>query len=139
MAHEFHLPDVGEGLTEAVVISWYVEVGEVVSMDAALVEVETDKAVTAIPSPFTGTVRDVRVGPGDIVTVGDVLVVFDGALFTRVLRGWSVLFPAFDLEPDLGGHAVLVCLLLAVVPYVAATLWPTWRSAVIDPDTVIRS
>jgi len=67
------------------------------------------------------------------------LVVFDGALFTRVLKGWSVLFPAFDLEPDLGGHAVLVCLLLAVVPYVGATLWPTWRSAVIDPDAVIRS
>lgn len=67
------------------------------------------------------------------------LVVFDGALFTRVLKGWSVLFPAFDLEPDLSGHAALVCLLFAVVPYVGATLWPIWRSAVIDPDAVIRS
>ena len=42
MAHEFHLPDVGEGLTEAVVISWYVEIGEAVTMDAPIVEVETD-------------------------------------------------------------------------------------------------
>ena len=75
MAHEFHLPDVGEGLTEAVVISWYVEVGEVVTMDAALVEVETDKAVIDIPSPHAGVLLYQGAGPGETLEVEALLAV----------------------------------------------------------------
>lgn len=63
----------------------------------------------------------------------------DGALFTRVLKGWSVLFPAFDVTPGLDAYSLLLCLLLAVVPYVVASLVPAWRAAITDPDTVIRS
>ena len=67
------------------------------------------------------------------------VVVLNGVVFSRVLKGWSVLFPVYDLAPNLGAHVALVCLLLAVVPYVGATVWPSWRSSVIDPDAVIRS
>lgn len=67
------------------------------------------------------------------------LVVFDGALFARVLRGWSVLFPPFDVSPGLDSYTLLVCLPLAVMPYVAASLVPAWRAAVTDPDSILRS
>lgn len=67
------------------------------------------------------------------------LVVFDGALFARVLRGWSVLFPPFEVSPALDAYTLLVCLPLAVMPYLAASLVPAWRAAVTDPDTIIRS
>ena len=66
------------------------------------------------------------------------LILFDGVLFVRILKGWSVLFPSFALEPALDAYTGLLCLLLAVVPYVAANLVPSWRSSIIDPDSVIR-
>lgn len=79
MAHEFHLPDVGEGLTEAVVISWYVEVGEVVAMDAPLVEVETDKAVIDIPAPHAGVLLYQGAEPGETLAVEALLAVVGDA------------------------------------------------------------
>lgn len=75
MAHEFHLPDVGEGLTEAVVIGWYVEVGEVVAMDAPLVEVETDKAVIDIPAPHAGVLLYQGAEAGETLAVDALLAV----------------------------------------------------------------
>ena len=79
MAHEFHLPDVGEGLTEAVVISWYVEIGEAVTMDAPLVEVETDKAVIDIPSPHAGVLLYQGAEPGQTLAVEALLAVVGDA------------------------------------------------------------
>ena len=79
MAHEFHLPDVGEGLTEAVVISWYVGVGETVTMDAPLVEVETDKAVIDIPSPHAGVLLYQGAEPGETLEVEALLAVVGDA------------------------------------------------------------
>ena len=66
------------------------------------------------------------------------LVLFDGLLFARILKGWSVLFPSFELHPGLDAYTGLLCLLFAVVPYIAANLVPAWRSSIIDPDSVIR-
>ncbi len=79
MAHEFHLPDVGEGLTEAVVMSWYVGVGETVTMDAPLVEVETDKAVIDIPSPHAGVLLYQGAEPGETLEVEALLAVVGDA------------------------------------------------------------
>jgi len=67
------------------------------------------------------------------------LVLFDGALFARILKGWSVLFPAFELNFRLDAYTGVLCLLVAAVPYVAAMLVPSWKAAIVDPDTVIRS
>ena len=78
MAHEFKLPDLGEGIHEGEIVDVFVKPGDEIKEGDPLLEVETDKAVTAIPSPFTGAVAEVRVAAGDTVHVGDVLVVFAG-------------------------------------------------------------
>ncbi len=75
MATEFHLPDVGEGLAEAVIVSWYVEVGGEVTMDEPLVEVETDKAVLDIPSPVGGTLLYQGAVAGETLEIEAILAV----------------------------------------------------------------
>ncbi|MYB45281.1 MAG: 2-oxo acid dehydrogenase subunit E2 [Acidimicrobiia bacterium] len=75
MAREFHLPDVGEGLVEAVIVSWHVEVGETVGLDEPLVEVETDKAIIDIPSPFEGVLLHRGGEDGETVEVDSLLAV----------------------------------------------------------------
>jgi pyruvate dehydrogenase E2 component (dihydrolipoamide acetyltransferase) len=79
MAREFKLPDLGEGIHEGEIVEVFVAPGDSVKEGDPLMEVETDKAVTAIPSPATGRVAEVRVKAGDVVHVGDVLVVFEAA------------------------------------------------------------
>jgi pyruvate dehydrogenase E2 component (dihydrolipoamide acetyltransferase) len=75
MAEEtFRLPDLGEGLTDAQLVSWRVEEGSTVEVNAPLCEVETAKAVVVIPSPFKGTVRTLHAKPGESVAVGAPLV-----------------------------------------------------------------
>ncbi len=75
MAHEFRLPDIGEGLTEAEIVRWVVPVGGYVAMDETVVEVETDKAVVEIPSPYAGVVLHHGAAEGEVIEVGQVLVV----------------------------------------------------------------
>ena len=77
MVREFELPDVGEGLTEAEIVSWLVEPGDTVSEDQPVAEVETDKAVVEVPAPVNGTVRELLADPGEMVPVGDVIITFD--------------------------------------------------------------
>ncbi len=75
MAKPFKLPDIGEGLTEAEVVRWLVPVGGEVKVDQPVVEVETDKAVVEIPSPYAGIVIHHGATEGEVLAVGDVLVV----------------------------------------------------------------
>jgi pyruvate dehydrogenase E2 component (dihydrolipoamide acetyltransferase) len=75
VAREFRLPDIGEGLTEAEVVRWLVAEGDTVAQDQALVEVETDKAVVEIPSPYAGVVLRHGGAEGESIKVGEVLVV----------------------------------------------------------------
>jgi pyruvate dehydrogenase E2 component (dihydrolipoamide acetyltransferase) len=79
MAREFKLPDLGEGIHEGEVIAVLVSVGDSVKEGDPILEVETDKAAVEIPSPFTGTVEAIRVKPGEVIKVGDVLIVFSDA------------------------------------------------------------
>jgi pyruvate/2-oxoglutarate dehydrogenase complex dihydrolipoamide acyltransferase (E2) component len=76
---QFKLPDLGEGVHEGQVIRVLVKAGDVVREDQPLMEVETDKAAVAIPSPFAGPVAEVHVKDGQIVHVGDVMVTFGAA------------------------------------------------------------
>jgi pyruvate dehydrogenase E2 component (dihydrolipoamide acetyltransferase) len=76
MVHEFTLPDVGEGLTEAEIVSWLVGPGDTVTEDQPVAEVETDKAVVEVPSPVDGTVEELLAEPGEVVPVGTVIVTF---------------------------------------------------------------
>jgi len=73
----FKLPDLGEGIAEGEILKWHVEEGGVVAEDAPLLDVETDKAAVTIPSPRGGTVTALKGKVGDIVNVGDVVVVID--------------------------------------------------------------
>src|SRR5438093_8299333 len=80
MPRPFALPDLGEGLTEAEIVKVLVNEGDVLTEDAPLLEVETDKATVEIPSPFAGRVARIHVRPGQSVKVGDVLVTFEDAV-----------------------------------------------------------
>src|SRR5690606_33425672 len=74
---EFKLPDIGEGVAEGESVSWLVKEGDTVSQDQDMVEVMTDKATVTIGAPRPGKVMELRAKAGDVVPVGDVLVVFD--------------------------------------------------------------
>src|SRR5581483_2514857 len=76
---EFALPDVGEGLEEGEIVSWLVGPGDTVVRDQPLVEVQTDKALVELPSPVAGQVVSLRFAAGDIVKVGQELVVLEAA------------------------------------------------------------
>ncbi|MBI4488946.1 MAG: 2-oxo acid dehydrogenase subunit E2 [Deltaproteobacteria bacterium] len=71
---EFKLPDVGEGITEAEIVRWLIKEGEWVREDQDLVEVETDKALVTLPSPYKGKVAKLHGSEGDLIKVGQVLV-----------------------------------------------------------------
>ncbi|WP_224270686.1 dihydrolipoamide acetyltransferase family protein [Haloprofundus salinisoli] len=74
---EFKLPDVGEGVAEGELVSWLVEPGDTVTEDQAVAEVETDKALVEVPSPYNGTVKELLAEEGEIVPVGDVIITFE--------------------------------------------------------------
>jgi 2-oxoisovalerate dehydrogenase E2 component (dihydrolipoyl transacylase) len=77
---EFALPDVGEGLTEAEIVTWHVVVGDAVEINDTLVEIETAKSVVELPSPAAGIVAAVHVDEGATVDVGTVIIsIEDGA------------------------------------------------------------
>ena len=77
MLQEFKFPDVGEGIAEAEIIRWLVKEGDAVKEDQDLLEVETDKAILTLNSPYTGKVTKLHGKEGDIIKVGDVLTTFD--------------------------------------------------------------
>lgn len=77
MIKEFRLPDLGEGLTESEILSWKVAVGDTVSLNQVIAEVETAKAVVELPSPFAGVIKELHEQPGSVVEVGKPIVSFE--------------------------------------------------------------
>ncbi|ATY14229.1 2-oxo acid dehydrogenase subunit E2 [Amycolatopsis sp. AA4] len=75
----FKLPDLGEGLTEAEIVAWHVAVGDTVTVDQTVVEVETAKASVEVPVPFAGRVATLHGAPGEVLTVGSPLITVDSA------------------------------------------------------------
>ena len=71
---DFTLPDVGEGLTEAEIVSWKVKAGDTVTINQVLVEIETAKSLVELPSPFAGTVSALLVEEGQTVEVGTPII-----------------------------------------------------------------
>ncbi|MDO9381024.1 MAG: dihydrolipoamide acetyltransferase family protein [Nocardioidaceae bacterium] len=71
---QFNLPDVGEGLTEAEIISWAVKPGDVIEVNDVIVEIETAKSVVELPSPYAGTVARLMVDAGRTVAVGTPII-----------------------------------------------------------------
>jgi pyruvate dehydrogenase E2 component (dihydrolipoamide acetyltransferase) len=72
----FLLPDVGEGLVEAEIVTWKVEVGDVVTLNQPLVDIETAKATVELPSPYAGVVAKLHGNVGDVMHVHEPLITF---------------------------------------------------------------
>ena len=76
---EYKLPDPGEGLTEAEIVSWKVKVGDVVKVNDIVVEIETAKSLVELPSPYAGTVTALLVPEGETVEVGTPIIAIGDA------------------------------------------------------------
>lgn len=73
------LPELGEGVTEGELIKWLVKPGDSIKADQPIAEMMTDKATVEVPSPTAGTVKELKAKDGDVITVGQVLIVIDDA------------------------------------------------------------
>lgn len=90
----FLLPDVGEGLTEAEILRWFVQPGDVVTVNQTIVEIETAKASVELPCPFAGTIHDIHVSEGALVAVGTPIItisVSDATEREPVLVGYGAM------------------------------------------------
>ncbi|MCK2236366.1 MULTISPECIES: dihydrolipoamide acetyltransferase family protein [unclassified Crossiella] len=74
---QFPLPDTGEGLTEAEILTWHVKPGDTVTVNQIIVEIETAKAAVELPCPFAGVVTQLHAQPGETVEVGVPIITVD--------------------------------------------------------------
>jgi 2-oxoisovalerate dehydrogenase E2 component (dihydrolipoyl transacylase) len=103
---DFLLPDLGEGLEEAEIISWHVQVGDRVEVDQIVAEVETAKAVVEVPIPFAGLVSALHAEPGAVIAVGAPLISVTRQVHAQPgLREPGVVVPE---RPDKGSGNVLI-------------------------------
>jgi len=101
----FHLPDVGEGLTEAEIVQWRVGPGDTIAVNDVIVEIETAKSLVELPSPFEGTIGELLVAEGDTVTVGaPIITISGGAVDASAGQSEHGEKPA---EPDEGGSVLV--------------------------------
>ncbi|MFF4216780.1 dihydrolipoamide acetyltransferase family protein [Streptomyces nondiastaticus] len=108
---EFKMPDVGEGLTEAEILKWYVAAGDTVTDGQVVCEVETAKAAVELPIPFDGVVHELRFPEGTTVDVGQVIISVDtqpGAGPAAPEQAAAPAAPAEEQEEPQGRQAVLV-------------------------------
>ena len=110
MIKEFRLPDLGEGLTESEIVSWKVNVGDTVSLNQIIAEVETAKAVVELPSPFAGVITALHEQPGTVVEVGKPIVSFEveGDAGAQPPPPREAVAPAAKREPNLVGYGAVV-------------------------------
>ena len=98
---EATVPQMGESVTEGTIGAWLVKVGDVVTVDQALVEIETDKVAVEVPSPAAGVIAELLVGEGDTVAPGDAV-----AKITEGDAAAPAASPATAAAPAASGDAV---------------------------------
>src|SRR5262245_10883614 len=76
---DFALPQIGEGVYEAELVSWLVKPGDAVKRGQNLMEVLTDKATMEVPAPFAGTITTLHADPGQQIKVGDLVLSYTPA------------------------------------------------------------
>jgi pyruvate dehydrogenase E2 component (dihydrolipoamide acetyltransferase) len=114
MATEIKLPSLGEGVESGDVLEIYVKVGDVVKLEQSLLELETDKATVAVPSPFAGKILSISIGEGDTLKVGQLIGTIEAS-------GASASPPPTASKPAPAAPApVVVPPPAAVVPVVSA-------------------
>ena len=102
----FLLPDLGEGLTEAEIVRWLVKVGDVITVDTPIAEVETAKSIVELPSPYAGTVDELHGEPGTTIPVGKPLITIAEAAPAAGLRAEEPPASAVTgAQPDEAGEA----------------------------------
>ena len=74
MIKDVLLPEMGESITDATVIEWHVKIGDQISEDDTLLEVATDKVDSEIPSPVSGTIKEILAKKDDVISVGSCLL-----------------------------------------------------------------
>ncbi|WP_099974667.1 2-oxo acid dehydrogenase subunit E2 [Lactobacillus terrae] len=77
MAYKFKLPELGEGMHEGEIASWLVKEGDTVKEDDSIVEIQNDKSVEELPTPVSGTVKQIVAQEGETVEIGQTLIVID--------------------------------------------------------------
>lgn len=97
--NEYKLPDPGEGLTEAEILTWHVSVGDEVKVNDIVCEVETAKSVVELPTPYAGTVVALLVSEGETVAVGTPILAVGDAVETTVPEQAPEQAPAEEHEP----------------------------------------
>ena len=143
----FHLPDLGEGLSEAEIVEWHVNVGERIAADQPMVSVETAKAVVEVPAPFAGTVLALHGAAGDVIATGAPLIEFDdGTVVGTIPRSSTELppepaasTPARD-DRRAGAHARAVPAARALAKHLGidlGTVAGTGRAGLITIDDVL--
>lgn len=109
---DFLLPDLGEGLTEGEILTWHVAIGDTITVDQVVVEVETAKAAVEVPAPFAGTITALHGEPGDILEVGAPLLTVAAADDTDLEEPSGLREPGVASRegpaPDEGSGNVLV-------------------------------
>ncbi len=100
MATEILVPEVSDGVTEGTIISINVSVGDKVEADQTLLEMETDKAVVAIPSPFEGQITEIKVAEGDTVAIGAVIMLGTAGGAAETPAPESAAAPEAVAEPE---------------------------------------
>jgi 2-oxoisovalerate dehydrogenase E2 component (dihydrolipoyl transacylase) len=98
----FNLPDVGEGLLEAEIVSWRVKLGDIVAVNDVLVEIETAKSLVELPSPYAGLVAQLLVAEGETVEVGTPIIAI-GAEEPALAKAVPSATPPAGLVPRTGG------------------------------------
>lgn len=98
-SQEFHLPDVGEGLTEAEIVRWRVSVGDTVAVNDLVVDIETAKAIVELPCPFAGVISALLVDEGRVVPVGTAILAVTSDQREPVLIGYGVMTDSATTAP----------------------------------------
>ena len=102
---EFKLPDVGEGLTEAEIVSWKVKEGDTIEINDIIVEIETAKSLVELPSPFAGTVQALLVSEGEMVAVGTPIIAIGDGAAPAAPAAPAAAATAAEMEIDLSNPA----------------------------------
>jgi dihydrolipoamide dehydrogenase len=97
VAEEVKLPELGESITEGIITSWLVAVGDAVEVDQPIVEISTDKVDTEIPSPVAGVVQELRADVDDTIEVGQVIALIGEGEASAAPEGEE---PSESAEPE---------------------------------------
>ncbi len=98
-AQDVKLPDIGEGVTEGELVKWLIKIGDSVSPDQPIAEVMTDKATVEVPSPFAGTVKELKFKEGDVIPIETVMLTLDASSVSEPVKAPPAPAPEASVKP----------------------------------------